>query len=86
MTVSQFKIENHRSITAEVADSQPLFDGSHANEGDKLIDAFLISDDGATETLIYMTPNQIGSFDIVEDEEYDVFLPLSEQKFKVKLK
>ena len=85
MTISEFKIENHRSITAEVAESMPLFDGSYAEEGDKLIDALLVSEDG-TERLIHMTPTQIGEFEIVEDAEYDIFLPLSDQKFKVKLK
>jgi hypothetical protein len=85
MTISEYKIENHKSITAEVAESMQLFDGTYANEGDKLIDALLIGEDGS-ETLIHMTPNQIDSFEIVEDEEYDIFLPLSEQKFKVKLK
>lgn len=85
MTISEFKIANHKSITAEVAESMPLFDGSYASEGDKLIDAFLVSEDGS-EMLIHMIPTQIGEFEIVEDEEYDIFLPLSEQKFKVKLK
>lgn len=85
MTVSEFKIENHKSISAEVAESMQLFDGTYASEGDKLIDAILISEDGS-EGLIHMLPTQIDSFEIVEDEEYDIFLPLSEQKFKVKLK
>lgn len=85
MTISEYKLENHKSITAEVAESMQLFDGTYASEGDKLIDALLIDEDGK-ETLIHMTPNQIDSFEIVEDEEYDIFLPLSEQKFKVKLK
>ena len=85
MTISEFKLENHRNITAEVAESMPLFDGSYASEGDKLIDAFLVSEDGS-ELLIHMIPTQIDLFEIVEDEEYDIFLPLSEQKFKVKLK
>jgi hypothetical protein len=85
MTISEYKIENHKSITAEVAESMQLFDGTYASEGAKLIDALLIGEDGS-ETLIHMTPNQIDSFEIVEDEEYDIFLPLSEQKFKVKLK
>ena len=52
MTVSEFKIENHKSITAEVAEQQALFDGTYANEGDKLIDCFLVSEDG-NEKLIY---------------------------------
>ncbi len=77
MTISEFKIENHKSITAEIAESMQLFDGTYANEGDKLIDAMLVNEDGA-ESLIHMTPNQIDSFIIVEDEEYDIFLPLSE--------
>ncbi len=85
MTISEYKIENHKSITAEIAESMQLFDGTYANEGDKLIDAMLVNEDGS-ESLIHMTPNQIDSFIIVEDEEYDIFLPLSEQKFKVKLK
>lgn len=85
MTISEYKLENHKSITAEVAESMQLFDGTYASEGDKLIDALLISEDGK-ETLIHMTPDQIDSFEIIEDEEYDIFLPLSEQKFKVKLK
>lgn len=85
MTVSEHKLENHKSITAEVAETQPLFDGSYASEGDKLIDCFLISETG-DEKLIYFIPSQIDAFEIVEDAEYDVFTPLSEQKFKVKLK
>jgi len=85
MTISEYKIENHKSISAEVAESMILFDGTYASEGDKLIDALLVGDDGS-ETLIHMLPTQIDSFEIVEDEEYDIFLPLSEQKFKVKLK
>lgn len=85
MTISEFKIENHKSITAEVAESMPLYDGSYAEEGDKLIDALLIGEDDS-ERLIHMTPSQIVNFEIVEDLEYDIFLPLSEQKFKVKLK
>ena len=85
MTVSEFKIENHKSITAEVAEQQALFDGTYANEGDKLIDCFLVSEDG-NEKLIYFIPSQIEAFEIIEDAEYDVFTPLSEQKFKVKLK
>jgi hypothetical protein len=85
MTVSEYKIENHKSITAEVAENQPLFDGTYASEGDKLIDCFLVSEEGI-EKLIYLIPSQISLFEIIEDAEYDVFTPLSEQKFKVKLK
>lgn len=85
MTVSEFKLENHKSISAEVAESMILFDGSYANEGDKLIDAFLVNEDESL-TLIHMIPTQLENFDIIDDPEYDIFLPLSEQKFKVKLK
>ena len=85
MTVSEFKLENHKSISLEVAESMPLYDGTYANEGDKLIDAFLINDD-ESESFIHLVPSQLVNFDIVEDPEYDIFLPLSEQKFKVKLK
>lgn len=85
MTVSEFKIENHKNITQEVAESTPLFNGTYAKEGDKLIDAFLIQEDESL-LLIHFTPDQIEDFEIVEDPEYDIFLPLSEQKFKLKLK
>lgn len=85
MTVSEFKLENHKSISLEVAESMPLYDGTYANEGDKLIDAFLINDD-ESESFIHLVPSQLVNFDIAEDPEYDIFLPLSEQKFKVKLK
>ena len=85
MTISEFKLENHKSISAEVAEMNMLFDGTYAKEGDKLIDAYLVDDDN-TDVLILMTPSQLELFTIVEDLEYDIFLPLSEQKFKVKLK
>jgi hypothetical protein len=85
MTVSEFKLENNKSITAEVAENQALYDGTHAEEGDKLIDCFLVSEEG-DEKLIYIIPSQLADFEIVEDLEYDVFIPLSDQKFKVKLK
>lgn len=85
MTVSEFKLENHKHISAEVAESTPLYDGTFAKEGDKLIDALLVIEDESTN-LIHFVPEQISNFDIVEDPEYDIFLPLSEQKFKVKLK
>ena len=52
MTISEFKLENHKPITEDVAESQPLFE----------------------------------HFTITDDAEYDVFLPLAEQKFKVTLK
>ncbi len=32
MTVSEFKIENHKHITAEVAESMMLFDGTYPKE------------------------------------------------------
>jgi len=85
MTISDFKIENHKPITAEVAESVVLFDGTNPSEGDKLIDALFIDADGS-EKLIHFIPSQLDNFEIVEDEEYDIFIPLSEQKFKVKLK
>ncbi len=85
MTISEFKIENHKPITAEVAESVILFDGTSPSEGDKLIDALFIDVDDS-ERLIHFTPSQLENFKIVEDAEYDIFLPLSEQKFKVKLK
>lgn len=85
MTVSEFKLENHKHISAEVAEINVLYDGTFANEGDKLIDALLVNEDEST-TLIHFVPEQISNFDIVEDPEYDIFIPLSEQKFKVKLK
>jgi len=85
MTVSEFKIENHKAITTEVAESIVLFNGKYPNAGDKLIDALLINED-ESETLIHMIPSQLEEFEIVEDLEYDIFLPLSEQKFKVKFK
>ncbi len=85
MTVSEFKLENHKSISAEVAESSVLYDGTFPKEGDKLIDAFLVNED-ASISFIHFVPEQISNFEIVEDPEYDIFLPLSEQKFKVKLK
>lgn len=85
MTVSEFKLENHKSINAEVAESFVLYDGTFAKEGDKLIDAFLVNEDDSF-SLIHFVPEQISNFEIIEDAEYDIFLPLSEQKFKVKLK
>ncbi len=86
MTVSEFKIENHKHITAEVAESMMLFDGTYPKEGDKLLDAWLVDEEAGTEHFIHFTPEQISSFEIVDDPEYDIFLPLSEQKFKVKQK
>lgn len=87
MTISEFKLENHKSITEEVADSQILFDGTYAKEGTILIDCLLITDEYPDGTLIYVTASQLAeSLTIVEDAEYDVFLPLAEQKFKVTLK
>jgi len=85
MTVSEFKLENHKSISAEVAESFVLYDGTFPKEGDKLIDAFLVNEDDSI-SFIHFVPEQISNFEIVEDPEYDIFLPLSEQKFKVKLK
>jgi len=85
MTVSEFKLENHKNISEEVAESFALYDGTFAKEGDKLIDAFLVQEDESF-SLIHFVPEQIVNFEIIEDPEYDVFLPLSEQKFKVKLK
>jgi hypothetical protein len=87
MTISEFKKENHKPITEEVASTQALYDGSHANAGDVLLDCYLVDDVAGDDALIYITSTILESdFDIVEDLEYDVFLPLSEQKFKVKLK
>lgn len=85
MTVSEFKLENHKAISAETAESVQLFDGTYPPEGEKLIDAFFVDVDGS-EKLIHFIPSQLDNFEIVEDLEYDIFLPLSEQKFKVKLK
>jgi hypothetical protein len=40
-----------------------------------------------TNVKIYVTPTQLTeNLTIAEDAEYDVFLPLAEQKFKVTLK
>jgi hypothetical protein len=87
MTISEFKLENHKNITEEVADSQVLFDGTYAEEGALLIDCFLVTDEQPEGTLIYVTPTQLTeNFTITDDAEYDVFLPLAEQKFKVTLK
>jgi hypothetical protein len=87
MTISEFKLENHKNITEEVADSQVLFDGTYAEEGALLIDCFLVTDENPEGTLIYVTPTQLAeNFTITDDAEYDVFLPLAEQKFKVTLK
>lgn len=87
MTISQFKLENHKHITEEVAEGQPLFDGTYAKEGDILIDCLLVSEENPDGSLIYVTPEQLTEhFNITDDAEYDVFLPLSEQKFKVTLK
>ena len=87
MTISEFKLENHKNITEEVADSQVLFDGTYAEAGAILIDCYLVTDEYPEGTLIYVTPAQLTeSLTITEDAEYDVFLPLAEQKFKVTLK
>ena len=87
MTISEFKLENHKNITEEVADSQVLFDGTYAEAGAILIDCYLVTDEHPEGTLIYVTPAQLTeSFTITDDAEYDVFLPLAEQKFKVTLK
>jgi hypothetical protein len=87
MTISEFKLENHKPITEEVAESQVLFDGTYAEEGTILIDCFLITEENPEGGLIYVTPTQLAeNLTIVEDAEYDVFLPLADQKFKVTLK
>jgi hypothetical protein len=87
MTISEFKLENHKPITEEVADSQVLFDGTYTTEGTILIDCYLVTDEHPEGTLIYVTPTQLTeNLTIAEDAEYDVFLPLAEQKFKVTLK
>jgi hypothetical protein len=47
----------------------------------------LVTDEHPEGTLIYVTPTQLTeNLTIAEDAEYDVFLPLAEQKFKVTLK
>jgi hypothetical protein len=87
MTISEFKLENHKPITEEVAESQVLFDGTYAEEGTILIDCLLITEENPEGSLIYVTPTQLAeNLTIVENAEYDVFLPLAEQKFKVTLK
>ena len=87
MTISEFKLENHKPITEEVAESQVLFDGTYAEEGTILIDCFLITEENPEGSLIYVTPTQLSeNLTIAEDAEYDVFLPLADQKFKVTLK
>jgi len=87
MTISEFKLENHKNITEEIAESQVLFDGTYAEEGSILIDCLLVTEENPDGTLIYVTPAQLTEhFTITEDAEYDVFLPLAEQKFKVTLK
>lgn len=87
MTISEFKLENHKHITEEVAESQVLFDGTYAEEGSILIDCLLVTDENPEGSLIYVTPTQLAeNLTIVEDAEYDVFLPLADQKFKVTLK
>ena len=58
MTISEFKLENHKPITAETADSVVLYDGSFANEGDKLIDAYLVQEDESL-LFIHFTPNSL---------------------------
>ena len=87
MTISEFKLENHKPITEDVAESQPLFDGTYAEEGAILIDCFLVTEEDEDGNLIYVTPAQLEEhFTITYDAEYDVFLPLADQKFKVTLK
>ena len=87
MTISEFKLENHKPITEETAESQFLFDGTYAEAGSILIDCFLVTEENPDGTLIYVTPTQLSeNLTITEDAEYDVFLPLAEQKFKVTLK
>jgi hypothetical protein len=87
MTISEFKLENHKNITEEIAESQVLFDGTYAEEGSILIDCLLVTEENPDGTLIYVTPTQLTeNFNITDDAEYDVFLPLAEQKFKVTLK
>jgi hypothetical protein len=87
MTISEFKLENHKNITEEIAESQVLFDGTYAEEGSILIDCLLVTEENPDGTLIYVTPTQLTeNFTITDDAEYDVFLPLAEQKFKVTLK
>ena len=87
MTISEFKLENHKNITEEIAESQVLFDGTYAEEGSILIDCLLVTEENPDGTLIYVTPTQLAeNFTITDDAEYDVFLPLAEQKFKVTLK
>jgi hypothetical protein len=47
----------------------------------------LVTEENPDGTLIYVTPTQLTeNFTITDDAEYDVFLPLAEQKFKVTLK
>jgi hypothetical protein len=87
MTISEFKLENHKPITEETAESQFLFDGTYAEAGSILIDCLLVTEENPDGTLIYVTPTQLTeNFTITDDAEYDVFLPLAEQKFKVTLK
>jgi hypothetical protein len=87
MTISEFKKENHKPITEEVAESQVLFDGTYAKAGEILLDCILVSDENPDGTLVYITAIQLEEhFTLENDPEYDVFLPLAEQKFKVKLK
>jgi len=87
MTISEFKLENHKPITEETAESQFLFDGTYAEAGSILIDCFLVTEENPDGNLIYVTPAQLAEhFTITDDAEYDVFLPLAEQKFKVTLK
>jgi hypothetical protein len=87
MTISEFKLENHKPITEETAESQFLFDGTYAEAGSILIDCFLVTEENPDGTLIYVTPAQLAEhFTITDDAEYDVFLPLADQKFKVTLK
>jgi hypothetical protein len=87
MTVSEYKLTNGAVILEENIEilSSNRIVGGELIAGNLFIDA-LIENESGTEDLVYFMNTEIDEFEIVDDPEFDEFLPLAEQKFKIKFK
>lgn len=90
MKVSEWKLENSVVITDEnyefLRDIE-LYSLAELQKGSKFMDAILDDvNNPFHESTIYLMDSEIGLFEITEDPEWDEYLPVADQKFKIKPK
>lgn len=90
MKVSEWKLENSVVVDDSNYDflkEIELYSLAELQKGSKFVDAVL--DDihnPFNGSSIYLMDSEINLFEITEDPEWDEYLPVSEQKFKIKPK